>query len=294
MTNWENLRCFLAVAESGSLTAAASRAGASQPTLSRRIKALECELNGKLFRRMKDRYSLTPLGEVVFAQVTRMQSAVFDLERQVSGEAVQPRGRVRLATTECIASAWLVPRLGDLSRRLPEVELEILTGISMSDLMRKEADIAIRVGVSAPDPLESYRAGTVEFGLYGSAGYLESNGTPKSLAELPEHAMLESGGTLSGLPQVVQFRRSMFHEPSFAFNSILSQVEAAQQGLGLVPLPKYLTVDRPELHRVLPEAFAVRRDLWLVTHPDLLDTSRYRAVWSYLKEATLSDSSRFC
>ena len=251
LSNWDDLRCLLAVAESGSLTAAARRLESSQPTLGRRMRALEARLDAPLLQRRRDRLTLTPLGETVVDIVRGMQSAVDDIERHAAGAEPRPSGLVRISTTECIASSWLVHQLPALAANHPDVEIEILTGISISDIVRREADIAIRVGLAGPENLESLRVGTVEFGLYAGREYLRENPAPSSLDELSEHTGFDSLRELSALPQVVQFR-DLAVDSSFGFDSVLTQAAAVRRGLGIVPLPKYVCVNDPDVDRVWP------------------------------------------
>lgn len=291
--NWDDLRCFLAVAETGSLTAAANRLDSSQPTVGRRLKALESALDAVLVRRVKDKYLLTPLGETVLNLAQGMELAVFDIDRHASGVEVTPGGRVRIATTECIASTWLVRKLPELAEKFPDVEVEILTGISMADLMRREADIALRVGVSGPEELECYRAGIVDFGLYGSDAYFKQHASPNTVEDLVDHVGFESLGSLSGLPQVIKYREVIRRHIPFAFDSILTQREAVLNGLGIMTLPKYLCYGVKHVTRVLASDFTVRRDIWLLTHPDLLRTPRVDVTWRYLQAALQRDARVF-
>lgn len=292
LTNWDDLRCLLAVAEAGSLTSAARRLESSQPTLGRRMRALEASLDAPLLHRSSDRLTLTPLGETVVDIARGIQSAVDDIERHAAGSVPTPAGLVRIATTECIASSWLVRQLPRFAASYPEIEIEILTGISMSDIVRREADIALRVGLAGPDNLECLRVGSVEFGLYAGKSYLRQNPAPSSLDELSEHAGFDSLRDLSALPQVVEFRR-VAADHSFGFDSVLTQAAAVRRGLGIVPLPKYVCAHDPDVERVLGGDFALQRDLWLLTHPDLLRTPRYSAVWRFLKDALSKDAHVF-
>ena len=293
LSNWDDLRCFLAVAEAGSLTGAARLLDSSQPTLSRRMKALEKSLDATLVRRSADGLSLTPLGELVAALARDMQRLTHDVERHASGQVPSESGRVRIATTECIASSWLIRQLPEVARRFPAIEFEIVTGIGMADLMRRDADFALRVGVAGPDELESHHAGVVQFGLYASSEYLASRPAPVSLDDLSEHVGFESLRELSGLPRVLKFRELISPDVPYAFDSILTQLAAMRSGLGIVPLPKYLCRGIDGIERVLESEFALRRDLWLLTHPDLLQAPRFGVIWRLLKECLDRDSGWF-
>lgn len=293
IARWDDLRLLLAVADSGSLTAAAANSGASQPTLSRRIKALEASLETTLLRRVDDHYRLTPAGETIVGLVRQMAAAASAIERQVGANAESPTGRVRLATTECVAASWLVQQLPVLEQRYPDLELEILTDVGFADLTRREADIAIRIGVSGADGLHTEHVGSVRFDLYGSQHYLDRNGMPQTLDDLSHHVGIDSLRELARVPQAVAFREAMGGELPVACNSILGQLQGVRSGLGLMVLPRYLAIADAKLVPLLPQVFGSYRDLWLVCHADLLSTARFKVTWEFLRRALRADARQF-
>ncbi len=155
-TNRENLRLFLAVARLGSLTAAARKLAVSQPTVGRRVQRLESQLGARLFRRVDEQYCLTSIGEGVFERARELEETMAGIKRLTDDGEASVSGRVRVATTDCLAYAWLAEETASIRERYPRIEFELIAGLGIVDLVRKEADIALRVG-RHPDQLDSAR-----------------------------------------------------------------------------------------------------------------------------------------
>lgn len=294
INNWEDLRCFLAVAENGSLSAAARQLKISQPTMGRRIKALEKQMNARLFSPSADGYALTTLGVKIYEVARQMEQAVLSVERHLSGAEGELAGRVSIATTECIAVAWLVDQIPVFKRRYPGIEIDIVTGIKMHNLSRRETDIALRVGQPGREKLVRRRIGEVTFGLYGSERYLTQHGQPTRLSELPDQAFVDSAGELANLAQVQLLRQAASGAAvPIRCDHLLTQLALARTGLGLIAMPKYLTGLAPELRRILPDQFETRLSIWTLTHHDLKDAAPVRAVREFIAESVRRDQSIF-
>lgn len=294
MSDWDDYRYFLAVADTGSLSAAARRLDTTQPTVGRRIKALEKRLRMVLFERSGHGYVLTPVGKDIHEPATRMQQRALAVEERVAGVDAQPAGRVRLATTEILARSWLVAKLASLHTRFPRLELELITGTGLLNLLRRESDIALRVGKPGSEELIGRRAGVIAHGLYGSAAYLATHGEPQSLAELSHHTVIESLREIAELRQVRLLRQASEDATvSLRSNSVMAQLAAARAGLGLVTTSAHSARHFPELRRVLADSFDVRLDLWLLTHRDLRHNARIRAVLDFLAEQVRLDQAIF-
>jgi len=292
--SWEDVRCFLAVANGGSLSAAARQLQVSQPTMGRRIKSLERQLDARLFSLTSDGYVLTSLGAQLYEIAQQMEQAVLSIERRVSGEEDALDGRVCIATTECIAVSWLVAQIPEFNRRWPDIEIEIITSIKLHNLFRRESDVALRVGNPGSEKLIGQQIGEVSFGLYGAEHYFAQRGEPGSLSDLTGHTFIESSGELVDLAQAQQLREATQGAPApILCNHVLTQLALARAGLGLVAMAKYLTVTAPELRRIVPDEFDIRLDLWLLTHRDLKDTARFRVVRDYLTESARRDRAVF-
>ncbi len=294
INSWEDLRCFLAVADSGSLSSAARQLRLSQPTMGRRIKALEKYLDARLFSQTSNGYSLTSLGMHVYEQAQQMEQAVLSIERRVRGEEEALVGRVSISTTECIAVSWLVGQIPEFNRRYPGIEIEVDTSIKLLNLFRRETDIALRVGNPGSEKLVGRRLGEVTFGLYGSEHYLAEHGVPARLSELPNHIIVESVGEIANLAQVRLLRQvSSGATMPIRCNHLLTQLALARTGLGLIVIPKYVTGFIPELRRILPDQFDLKLDLWILTHRDLKDAARFRTVREFIAEAVQRDHAIF-
>lgn len=288
--DWGLYRYFLAVAESGSLSAAARQLGVSQPTVGRQIQELEARLNTRLFDRLSTGYSLTPSGKCVVDLARNIEVNAVAIERKIAGVDQKPAGLVCLCAPEGLGNAWLMPKIALLRERYPEIEVELVISMGQRDLGRREADIALRVGKPGDDSLVGRRISAVGFGLFASRDYAARRGIPETPRDLAGHCVIESIGPLATLPQV-QRLRDLSGESScgFACSNLLVQFTALKTGLGLLPIPYYMAHGHPDLLHVLPDDFHIEMDLWLLTHRDLKATARIRAVMDFLAGEVLAD-----
>ena len=239
--DWGLYRYFLAVAETGSLSGAARSLGVSQPTVGRQIQGLEEQLNARLFERAAHGYVLTATGRAVVELARSIELNAFAIERRVAGEDRSLTGKVCLSAPEGIANCWLMPKLAGFQARHPEIELELIIGMSHHDLIRREADVALRIGDPGSEELVGRRLCEVSFGLYASETYRQRHGLPQSLDELARHRIIESVGAVGRLAQVRRLREIAGDaEVGFACNSILTQFRALLNGLGLLAVPDYM------------------------------------------------------
>jgi len=283
--NWDDLRFVLAIAEAGSLTRATRVVGASQPTVSRRLAALEEALEVKLFERRQEGYRLTKAGERLRAHAQRMEVEARQIERDLGAADEAVEGRVVLAATEDFAIACITPMLGRFHCRYPRLAFDMVVSYDAIDLMRREADFAVRIGDPRSDRLESLHVGKLHFGIYGSADYLARNGEPRHLEDLASHAVIGSIGRISEFMQTRLFQRHA-SEATVAITSdnLMSQLAALRAGFGLLAMPSYLTWHAPEARRVLADQFDPSLDVWLLTHKDIVRTGRIRALSKFLAE----------
>ena len=289
MIDWNDYRYFLAVAETGSLSAAARKLDVAQPTVGRRIQALETSLQARLFDRLSHGYVLTTAGEEIQALVVDMEKQALAVERRVAGADKQPSGRVCISTTEGLGY-WLAGKLSALQENYPQLEIELAVGIGMIDLLRREADIALRVGKPGSDELIGRNVGKISVGLFAAKNYLAEHGSPQQLRDLSTHIIIESTREISNLAQAQWLRQHGNPKISFCSNNITIQLAAAQAGLGIVALPVYyLNSGTLNLQRILPDEFNLKLDLWLLTHQDLRPSARIRAVMSFITDMIKQD-----
>lgn len=290
--DWNDYRHFLAVATTGSLSGAARQLGVSQPTVGRRIEALEQALHVRLFDRLSRGYALTPSGQAIVAFAEGIERAAHNIEARVAGFDASLSGTVVLSTTDALAAYWLVPRMHILKTRHPQLTVEIRTGLSLSDLQRRESDIALRMGGPGSDDLIGRQLGYVSFGLYANQRYVHDFGMPMHLDELRDHCVIESCASSADLIQNRLLQETTRGaEPTLICESTIAQIAAVQAGLGIGALPNYAGGVVDELCRVLPESFEPRIELWLLTHQELRNTARIRAVMDFVREEVEASQS---
>lgn len=282
--DWAALRDFLAVAECGSLSAAARRLGVSQPTLTRRMAALQEALRAELFRRGGRGLELTETGEAILAPARQMASEAQAIELAASGRDRELAGTVRITATEGLAVEWLTPALATFRERHPRIDLEILVRNTALNVLRREADVAIRLGRPQQAELVARRVAELALGLYASRSYLASAEALRTPADLALHrGVAFDGADLytgvgSWLEKGLGPARIVYRA-----NTLAAQRAAIRAGFGIGGQSCFIAGRDPELVRVLPEIEA-RVEIWLVTHPGLRRSARIRAVFDFLAE----------
>lgn len=278
MINWDDARFFLAVARCGTLRKAANQLHVDQATVGRRLSAFEDALGSKLFIRTPKSFALSPLGEQMLADVMKMENAVQAINRKAASGDESLCGNVRIATTDTLAEAFVMPALQDLRERYPAITVTLLTAVNIADISYHGADLAIRGARPDDDELIIKRLATIEMGLYASPHYLARRGMPLRGEQLRGHDLLMFPRDL--VPRHWNnFCGEALHEPNVVLqcNSQLLLRSATRSGLGIGLLSAFLADKDPELVRLLPEN-KDWVDIWLVLHPDLQRAARVRAV----------------
>ena len=269
--DWDDLRYFLALVDSGTLSGAARALEVEHTTIARRIDALEASLTLRLFDRIQKGWSLTSDGAALIPHARRAEQEIQSLMRAAVGSA-SITGVVRISAPPALAAFFLAPRLKDVSDRLPGIEIELLAESRMADLMRREADIALRFRRPVAAGLAVRAVSEIEYGLYASANYLferspqqwEFLGYNDSLSDSPQQQWLE---------KIRGQRRYRLRS-----NDLSTLCEAAVAGLGVVVLPHYVSHLHTRLVRVEMESCPVKRKLWIVMHQDVRRAARVRTI----------------
>lgn len=281
--DWDDLRFFNAIATAGSVARAAQTLGVAQPTVTRRVRDLERQLGARLFDRLTSGYRMTEAGMRVLeksAEVVRIMQAIAD---DVTGEAAEVAGAVRLTASEGIGAVWLAPRLGALRARHPGLVIDLELSALSRDLAAGDADVALRMGQPGDSALVGRRIATIPFCLFGARRYFAANGAPRDLEDLRRHMIVESSGRLEHVPQARLLRDLANGAPTVAaLDNILAQASIAKAGAGLVSLPWYLGASEPDLVPILLEDFHLHVPVWLLTRPDLRQAARVRAVLDFI------------
>jgi molybdate transport repressor ModE-like protein len=282
--DWNDLRVLLAVARKGSTTAAARELETSPSTAARRVTALEEALGVELFERRPDGYHLTEAGRALVPAAERMEAAAAEAVERLEALARGASGVVRLTTLDSAATEWVIPILRRFHEAHPRVHVEVLTGDTKLDLLRGEADVALRFG---PRPTETglvvRRLRTIETALYCSQAYAAKRGLPADVAALNEHAIVRGSGYVDERPH---HRWLAEHAPramiAHRSNSSIGILEAVRRGLGIGSLATDTGDLYPELVRLVGIGPVFTADVWLITTEDARKLAHVRALLDFM------------
>ncbi|MBP1848628.1 LysR family transcriptional regulator [Rhizobium halophytocola] len=275
--DWENYRCFLALARTGSLSAAARDLAIDHTTIGRRVAALEASLGLKLVERMPRAVRLTIEGRRIAELGQPAQEAMFAVQRVARGAARSLAGPVTITAPPAFATAVLVQLMPQLVARHPGLVPAVSGEIAAADLNRREADIALRL--SRPDlpGLVIRKLRDVPFHFYAASGF--------ALPEA-EWPLIAGDGEMAAMPQQRWLADNLAgRRVVMTTNDVTSQAAAAETGIGVALLPDFAGSSRPGLQRLDSCLDTPVRELWLVIHPDLTRAPRIRAVADFLVEA---------
>lgn len=297
MKNWSDYPILLAVAEVGSLTAAGKKLGMSQPTVGRRIRALEDHFKTPLLRREDGILVPTRFGQSMLDHVRRMQDEAAAIDRSSATLEDSLSGVVRLSATEGVGTAWLPGVIQKFRDEHPDILIDLGIGFRDYNLAQREADIALRwESPGEQNSLIGRKVAKVSFGFFASPDYLETNGRPESLEELGMHDGIMSN-IMDGKQLWVRNGDDVIHPPkrvTFQTNSIWASGQALEHGygIGMEAISGRDTHRRKDLERILPN-ITPTEDLYLVAHQDLRRSTRIRAVFDFLVKAFKQDQMYF-
>lgn len=281
--DWNHLRAFLATAEQGSLSAAARHLNLTQPTLGRQVSALETELGVLLFERVGRNLVLTSAGADLLVHARSMGQAAERATLTASGLTQSIDGLIRITASDVISSILLPPALRQLRQLAPKLNIDIVASNDIRDLMKREADIAIRhVRPEQPD-LIARLVREAEGDLYAATDYLDRMGRVTKMSELKHHDFISFGDSAQML-QILTPMGFPIDADNFRLGSKNGNVawEMVRQGLGIAPMMRDVAVNFPDVERVLPEMEPMRFPIWLVTHRELHTSPRIRLVFDFL------------
>ncbi len=288
--DWSALRDFLSVAKTGSLSRAAEHLKISQPTLSRRIAALEEQLNTRLFVRTPRGLLLTDDGEAALEGARRVEQEALAIERKADAAQQTLTGTVRISLTEGLGAGWLPQKLAAFHKLQPGLCVEIHVENRAVDLVRREADIAVRMFRPKQPDLIAKHVGDVVMGLYGAKSYFKKHGRPERTEDLKDHMLVGFEEGLARNPAVQRLEEMFMREKIVhRSSSFMGQLTATRAGIGLGVHDCFLADAIPELERLMPRYFQHTLEAWLVTHPDVRRSARIRAVYDFISAAFAED-----
>ena len=281
--DWTLIRSFLAALEHGSLLAGARALGLSQPTLGRHIAELEAQLGVVLFERTGRGLLPTEAALGMVESARAMEAGALQLARRVSGAQSELQGTVRISASQTVACVLLPPVLARMRQALPEVQVELVSSDAVANLLRREADIALRMVAPRQASLIARRIGKFSVGAYAHRDYLRRRGTPRTPADLLHHDLvgedradsLLKGFAAAGTP----VRREQF---VLRTDDRIAYWGAVRAGLGIGFLSDFLVKADPDLVPVLPGLKIPPLPLWLVVHREIRTNQRVRAVFEFL------------
>ena len=293
--NWDDLKPFLAVARAGSTLGAAKLLGLSQPTIQRRIAALEKSLGCQLVERHPSGYRLSPLGAELFSRAQQIEKAVDDFSRHIQLHDGRLAGKIRVTCAEPLAPAVVTPIVDAFQVQHPSVHVELLITERLLDLNAGEADIAVRGYEDAPHgkheiALIQRKVADIPWAVYASRTYVEHHGKPSVPEEIGKHAIVALDGVFSKgraarwlqmiAPNAVVSARN---------SSLLGLLASVKSGSGVAMLPKGIGEPDPELVRVMEPNPPVIDWVYLLMHADLRNTPRFRTFFDFF----VSESRRY-
>ena len=280
---WEMYRSFLAVLDEGSLSGAARALGVAQPTVGRHISALEKSLNLALFTRSQTGLMPTEAAAALRTYAESMHSTAAALERAAASQGSGVRGAVRITASDVIGVEVLPSIIADLRDTHPELVVELVLTDRMQDLLRREADIAVRMTRPKQELLVARRIGEIELGLFAHRDYLARHGPPKSIADVAQHALIgfdqpslfvrSAGKSLSG------WRREAF---AIRTDNNLAQLALIRAGAGIGVCQAAIARRDAALVRLFPRQVSLALDTWVTMHEDLRNSPRCRVAFDAL------------
>ena len=283
--DWNQLKAFLETAETGSLSAAARKLGLTQPTLSRQVAAIEQFMGVTLFERVGKSMALTPTGLDLLEHARAMGAAADALSLAATGSSQAVRGVVSVSATDVVSSVLLPPLVKKLHDQEPGIAIDVIPSNALSDLLRREADIAIRhVKPEQPDLIARLiREATAYF--YASESWVNAHGHPRSAEDAARLSFVGSdrSGQYLGYLRAHGLRLNEANFSCYADHTVAHWV-LVQQGMGIGAMMEEIALATPGMVRVLDDLPPVRFPIWLVTHRELRTSKRIRMVFDALAQ----------
>ncbi len=280
--NWDNLRYVLMVANKGSIAAAARELEVNRTTVLRRINKFQENLNCRIFDRGDAGYVLTPEAEKMIHAAREVENTLFDMQRQIAGHELKLEGELRVTTTDSFMLSVLGPHLATFQQKHPHIVVDVLVTNSLLDLTRRDADVAIRPTSDPEAGLVGRRLCDVEFGAYA---------VPEILPAADRDSMLDGrwigfADSLQSTP-IGSWLEATVKQQNICLrcDSFVAIRSAAEAGIGLALMPRFLGDDSRELVRLPLPVDELTTGLWILTHPDLVRSARVNAFVQHFTAA---------
>ncbi|MGV7240867.1 LysR family transcriptional regulator [Caballeronia sp. M23-90] len=278
--DWSDVRIFLAIARTGTLSAAARQSGQTQPTMGRRLRALEEAIGQTLFQRTADGFILTDEGSAVLAHAERMEEDALAFERSLAGKETHLTGVLRVSSSDWFGVHVLTPVFAEFLRAHPRVSIELVTDSRRLSLARRDADLLFRITPFEEADVIQRKFMHMDYALYGPADAL-----PPRAGDGKGCGLVTMDSAFGTLPDVNWIRRILPHAHlAFGSNNRDAQAKMCAQGAGLAVLPCPLGDTTPGIQRIDLGEAPPGRDLWFGYHRDLRRLARLRALLDLIIE----------
>ena len=279
--DWDDYRYFLAVASSGSVSAAARKLDQSHSTVIRRLDKLESALDVRLFERFQSGYVLTASGEELLALLGPIDEGMQDVARRIGGRNAALQGSIRVTTTDTLLEALVLPAAARFRLAYPSVQLQLTIDNRFVNLSRRDADVAIRPSNTPPDNLVGRRLGRLHTAPYASQAYLDRR--EQDGGGWDSYDWVAPDDSLGHLRQAAWLRQHVPAERQVAsVDSLLGMAAAVQAGMGAGMLLCLLADARAGLVQLAPPDPALDTELWILSHLDLRRVKRIRAFTDFM------------
>lgn len=283
--DWSLVQSFLAALDRGSLLGAARALNASQPTIGRHIAELESQLGVVLFERTGRGLLPTAMALQLAESARAMEAGAHQLARSVSGAQAGAGGTVRITASQPVACALLPPVLARMRQQLPDVQVELVASNEVTNLLRREADIALRMVRPDQASLVAKRIGAVRLTACAHRDYLRRKGVPRQPPDLLQHELV-GNDRHEDIPQGFAAMGYPVEREHFAFRTddLMAYWEAVRAGLGIGFVAAYLLRKDPDVVPVLPQLPLPELPIWLTVHREIRTSHRIRAVYDFLAQ----------
>ncbi len=285
--DWDKLRSFHAAAETGSLTAAGAELEISQSAVSRQIAALEQQLGVSLFQRHARGLALTDAGYALHKSTQKMETAARSASSALRDQQETPQGDLIVTAPVAFGSTWLVPRLEEFVRDHPELHLDLRLDDREYDLLKLEAECAVRLWPADKADLIQRKLTNVKMSLYAAPSYLKRYGAPDSPDDLDQHRIISYGSENSPMQGVNWAERigrddQPARQAHLKVNNVFAMLRAVEAGIGIADLPDYMAATVPSLVKILDDHTGPSFELYFIYPSDLRRSKRIATFRNYL------------
>jgi DNA-binding transcriptional LysR family regulator len=284
LDDWNLLRSFIAIYETGTLTEAAARLNTTQPSMGRHLRELEAQINEILFVRLPGKLKPNARADALFEAILPMRHSTREAANLFANSAETVAGAVRVAVAETYAYHVIPAILLPLLNKHPELEIELSVSNQSDNLLRRDADIAMRFFRPLQDDLIAVKVGDTSLGMYAHEDYLQQHGEPTELELTAGHIVsgndrepMPKAGVLHGAPpkQPIRFR--------FRTDFVLAREASATAGHTMSMMFVDIAKTKPQLKRILADRINLKQEVWLCAHEELRRSPRMRLVWEQLE-----------